>query len=526
MKTLKTFRLAKLSITALLSTFVLMSLCANSYAWRPISSNKLPKTAKSFAGIYPEYPKIDYGTGEKAKLLQRGEYLSHMADCIACHSDTGKGGKPFAGGYPIKTPFGTFYSPNITPDKKTGIGSWTEKDFIRAMRDGKAPDGSNYFPVFPYLYFTKMSDDDLRALFAYLKAIPAVENKNKKPDVPFPFNVRFAQYGWKILFFYPHNDRYKYDSSKSPEWNRGAYIVQGAGHCAMCHTPLNPLGAPKRKYNLTGTFIDGYWAPNITGEGLKDSSIEAIVKVFKEDELLNAAGDVAGPMREVNHNSLGQMTDKDLHAIAVYLKSVESVQPMAMTGKNYHEVSLRRGKEVYNQACTVCHQEGQAGAPMIGDGANYLERLHARHYNGLVRNVINGYNNMPIRGGCVNCNDTDIESAVLYLLHESLNRDQYKHIKNPKPKPQPTEVQAAKIYKDHCAVCHDKGELGAPKIGDQQAWKPRIEKNMDVLIHNTMIGLHNKPPKGGCKYCSTTEVIAAVKYMVQKSKAKGDYTLW
>lgn len=498
---------------------------SNTYAWHPITKREMSKSAKSFAGIYPEYPKIDYGTGDQAKLIKRGEYIARTGDCIACHTNASNGGDAFAGGLPIKTPFGTFYSPNITPDKQYGIGKWTDDDFINAMHNGKSPSGANYFPVFPYLYFSKLSQQDLRSLFAYLRAVPASATKNKQHDVPFPFNVRFAQYGWKILFFYRHDDMFKHDPKHSPEWNRGAYLVEGAGHCGMCHTPLNTLGAPKWQYYLTGAFVNGYWCPNITGEGLKDSSHESIANVFKSDELLNDAGIVAGGMAEVNHNSLQHLTDADLLAIATYLKSVKSEQPLGVKA-SYKKPTLVRGREVYYKACYTCHQEGLAGAPVLGDGANFVERLRARHLNGLYRHAINGYNSMPIKGGCVTCSENDIEAAVDFILDESLSRAQKQELANPQPRPKPTIAEGKQIYQSHCAVCHDKGALGAPVLGDKQVWEPLIAKNMDTLIHNTLVGSHKMPRKGGCKYCSTSEVIAAVKYMVQESKVDGDYSLW
>ena len=204
-------------------------------------------------GLYPEYPKLADVPGDKGKLIKRGEYLAKIGDCIACHSNTSEGGKAFAGKLAIATPFGTFYSPNITPDKETGIGNWTEQDLINALHKGKSPDGSNYFPVFPYPYFAKLSKDDVRAIYAYLMSLPPVKSKNK--TLPFPFNLpgaRFSLYGWNILFFYPDNQEYQYDPHQSKEWNRGAYIVNGLGHCSMCHTPLNVFGSPK-KPDFSGT---------------------------------------------------------------------------------------------------------------------------------------------------------------------------------------------------------------------------------------------------------------------------------
>ena len=259
-------------------------------------------------GFYPSYPEpAKAQTPEQDKIIQRGEYLTKIGDCIACHTNVKAGTPAFAGGLPLATPFGTFYSPNITPDKETGIGNWTEKDFIRALKEGRDPHGRNYFPVFPYLYFSNMTDDDVKAMYAYFMSIPAVKQQNK--SLPFPFNMpgaRFSLWGWNILFFYPTPDL-QYDPDQSAQWNRGKYIVDGLGHCSMCHTPLNLLGAPKNRYYLTGTFIDGYWAPNITQYGLRSADHLEVAKVFVEGQLLHNAGPVAGPMAEVNHNSLAYL---------------------------------------------------------------------------------------------------------------------------------------------------------------------------------------------------------------------------
>lgn len=377
---------------------------------------------------YPKYPLITPGNGAPQELIQHGEYLAKMGDCIACHTDLKSGTAAYAGGLPIKTPFGTFYSPNITPDKETGIGNWTEKDFITALKEGRDPKGRNYFPVFPYIYFSKMTDDDARALYAYFMSIPAVKLENK--SLPFPFNVpgiRTTLWGWNLLFFFPEDSEIKYQHNKSPEWNRGKYIVDGLGHCSMCHTPLNIFGGPKTKYYLTGTFIDGYWAPNITKLGLERADIKEIANVFKENQLLNNAGPVAGPMAEVNHDSLGYLSDADMLAIATYIKTVETPDPLAVSPSN-QPPSLSRGKQIYTEVCVICHQDGQMSAPLIGDSANWYMRLKSSGLTGLYRNVINGYNSMPIKGACVTCSENDIISAVNYILNESLTRAQWNNM--------------------------------------------------------------------------------------------------
>jgi len=474
-------------------------------------------------GYYPAYPPTALATGDQQTLIQRGEYLAKMGDCISCHTNIKAKTAAYAGGLPIATPFGTFYSPNITPDKETGIGNWTEQDFIRALKEGRDPKGRNYFPVFPYIYFSKITDDDARALFAYFKSIPAVNLPNK--SLPFPFNVpgaRFTLSGWNLLFFYPDNTPIQYHKDQSPEWNRGKYIVDGLGHCSMCHTPLNVFGAPKTKYYLTGTFIEGYWAPNIAKSGLESASISQVADVFKSNQLLHNAGPVAGPMAEVNHNSMIYMTDADRLAIATYIKTVKSEDPLALAPSN-EPPSLSRGKQVYFSVCDICHQDGKMSAPILGNAPGWYSRLKSSGIRGLYRHVINGFNSMPIKGACVTCSENDLVSAVDYILNESLTHSELMDLKTGGATKYPADGKT--VYTENCAVCHNEGKAGAPKIGDKAAWKPLIAKNMDVLIENAING-KNHPKNAGCDQCTTNEVIEAIKYMVSQSKTEGNYSLW
>lgn len=474
-------------------------------------------------GYYPTYPPTTPASGAQEELIKRGEYLARMGDCIACHTDV-KGKTPaFAGGLPINTPFGTFYSPNITPDKETGIGNWTEQDFIRALKEGRDPQGRNYFPVFPYIYFSKISDDDARALYTYFMNIPAVKQENK--DLPFPFGVpgaRFSLWGWNLLFFFPEDNAIAYDSERSPAWNRGKYIVDGLGHCSMCHTPLNVFGAPKNRFYLTGSFIDGYWAPNITKFGLRSASHYEVADVFAQGQLINKAGPVAGPMAEVNHNSLTYLTEEDRLAIATYLKTVVSEESLGVSPSE-SQPTLKRGKQVYVNACIICHQKGEMSAPVIGDAANWYMRLKNSGLTGLYRHAIHGYNSMPVKGACVTCSDNDLLAAVDYILNKSLSRSQWSDLAASGSNKYPSNGKV--IYNENCGMCHDSGKQGAPKIGDKAIWKPLIAKNMDVLIENTIKG-EAHPKNGGCKHCTTGEVIEAIKYMVSQSKTEGNYSLW
>jgi len=467
------------------------------------------------------YPTIDYGTDKQAALLKRGEYLTKMGDCIACHTDTDHHGVAFAGGYAIKTPFGTFYSPNITSDKETGIGKWTDDEFVRAMQHGISPQGYNYFPVFPYTSFTRVTREDLLAIKAYLFSLPPIHEMPRKNDVPFPFSWRFLQYGWKLLFFDFNKGVYQYDATKSADWNRGAYIVEGLGHCGECHTPRNMFGAMKRAYALTGAFVEGYYAANITSTGLKGVADQEIVEVFTKNKKFHGAGAVGGPMLEVNIDSLTYLTQDDLNAIVTYLKTVKSKEPEAPKASGKLEASA--GQDIYTAHCAVCHDTGAAGAPKIGDAADWSSRMKQGMAT-VLNHAINGYNSMPPRGACMTCSDAEIKAAVEYILDKSKG-SAGAEVAPPKA-PKLTLADGKKVYDETCSVCHAEGKLGAPKMGDQKAWAPLIAQNMDVLIYRAIHGYRRMPPRGTCIDCSDAEIIAAVKYMVQHSQSGADYSLW
>ncbi|MCX7115644.1 MAG: c-type cytochrome [Gammaproteobacteria bacterium] len=475
-------------------------------------------------GYYPAYPQVKTDADPaRTALIKQGEYLTKMGDCISCHTNVSKGLPSYTGGLPLKTPFGTFYTPNITPDKETGIGQWTEQNFIDALKHGRGPQGQNLFPVFPYLYFSKVTDEDAKAMYAYFMSIPAVHHENKPQ--PFPFNMpgaRFSLWGWNLLFFFADDSEDPYDPEQTAAWNRGRYIVKGLGHCGMCHTPLSILGAPKKRYFLTGGFVDGFWAPNITKYGLKSASHQQVADVFSTGELINQAGPIAGPMSEVNHNSLQYMTDADRLAIATYLKTVVSEELLGVSPSSAPP-SLRRGREVYGKACDVCHQVGVMSAPSIGNAANWYRRLQQNGLTGLYRHTINGYNSMPVKGACVTCSENDLISAVDYILNNSLTRSQWDEVANGGVKQFP--ASGKEVYNETCAACHNEGKEGAPKIGDQGVWRHLVTKNMDVLILNTLRG-EAHPQHGGCPQCTTGEIIEAVKYMVSQSDNTGNYSLW
>jgi len=259
-------------------------------------------------------------------LIARGAYLAAAADCVACHTDPADGGRPYAGGRALATPFGTFYSPNITPDPETGIGRWSEAEFLRALREGVRPDGSNYFPVFPYPSFTKITDDDARAIKAYLFAQPPVRQSSREHDVAFPFSWRFLQNGWKLLFFSPGPFR---PAPERPEpYNRGAYLVTALAHCGECHTPRNWFGATEPHRFLAGNpnGPDGKKVPNITPDrktGIGNWSEDDIIGVLADGHTPDF-DKVGGAMAEVV-KSTSRLTDADRQAIALYLRSLPAI---------------------------------------------------------------------------------------------------------------------------------------------------------------------------------------------------------
>jgi mono/diheme cytochrome c family protein len=259
---------------------------------------------------------------------KRGEYLAKAGGCLGCHTVEAKDAHdkpvPYAGGRALKTPFGTFYGPNITPHPDSGIGRWSEADFMRAMREGRRPDGSNYFPAFPYPSFTLITDSDLRDLWAYLRSLPQSSRQSEPHDLGFLYRWRLLVSFWKWLYFEP--GPFAPDSAKSAELNRGDYLVRALGHCGECHTPRNFLGGPKKDGFLAGAKDV---APNLTPTRLKKSG-DGELRDFLTTGL-TADGDVpAKEMGEVITNTTSQLTPQDLNAMIAYLRSLP---PLPEEGK-------------------------------------------------------------------------------------------------------------------------------------------------------------------------------------------------
>jgi mono/diheme cytochrome c family protein len=266
------------------------------------------------------------GAAADEAQVKRGAYIFAAADCVGCHTDIKANGAPLAGGRPLATPFGTFFSPNITPDKATGIGNWSLADFRRALREGISPEGYYYFPVFPYPSFTLMTDADVADLFAFLQTQKPVSQPNKPHDVKPPFSWRFTLAGWRMLFFKqgPLMPSPDHDAA----WNRGHYLANAVVHCGECHTPRNFLGALRqsRAYSGDPNGPDGQSTPNITPDlktGIGNWSVEDITKVLKTGETPDF-DEVGRGMAEVVKGT-SQLSDDDRVAIVTYLKSLPPV---------------------------------------------------------------------------------------------------------------------------------------------------------------------------------------------------------
>jgi mono/diheme cytochrome c family protein len=250
---------------------------------------------------------------------KRGAYLSKAGGCLGCHTEDKPDAQPYAGGRELKTPFGTFYGPNITPHAQAGLGRWSEQDFVRAMRRGERPDGAHYFPAFPYPSFTKISDQDLRDLWAYLRSLPQSDRMSRPHELDFPFRWRWLVWGWKLLFFSP--GAFAADPVKSEAVNRGAYLTNALGHCGECHTPRNFLGGPKKDRHLAGAKVGEATATNLTPTGLKGVSDDYLREVLQTG--LTPDGDILSEaMNEVVRNTTSQLTRQDLDALIAYLRSL------------------------------------------------------------------------------------------------------------------------------------------------------------------------------------------------------------
>lgn len=294
--------------------------------------------------------------------IARGAYLARAGDCMACH--TTRGGAPYAGGRAIDTPFGRLLAPNITADREHGIGAWSADDFWRALHNGKSRDGRLLYPAFPYTSYTKVTRDDADALFAFMQTIPAQNTARAPHALRFPYNQQVMLAGWRLLYFKPAV--YADVPARSAQWNRGAYLVDGLGHCVACHSSRNTLGASKGA--LSGGMIDtlGWYAPSLTSDaeaGLGSWEVPHIVDLLQSG--VSARATVFGPMAEVVQQSLQHLSTPDVTAMAVYLKALpeDKAAPAEMPSGPRVQAVMELGKKLYDDQCMACHGADGKGLP-------------------------------------------------------------------------------------------------------------------------------------------------------------------
>jgi mono/diheme cytochrome c family protein len=293
---------------------------------------------------------------------QRGEYLARAGDCVSCH--TAGGGAPFAGGARLNTPFGYMLAPNITPDPDTGIGRWSADDFYRALHQGVNRQGKDMYPTMPYDFYTKVTREDVDAIFAYLRTVKPVRNAVEVNHLRFPFDQRWSMAAWRELYF--TEGTYKPDPSKPASWNRGAYLVEGLGHCSDCHSPRNLLGGIEKSKDFDGAVIDGWFALDLSSDiatGLGAWSVDDIAAYLKTGAYKGRTTTL-GPMAEVVRNSTSHLTDADLRAIGEYLKSLPPDSTLR-TGRKRPDPTRARGAQLYLENCSGCHQAGGRGVPGV-----------------------------------------------------------------------------------------------------------------------------------------------------------------
>lgn len=296
------------------------------------------------------------GAGQDFDAVERGRYLATAADCGSCHTEPGSD-HPMSGGRAIETPFGFLAAPNITPDRETGIGAWTDEEFDAAVRRGRSRNGARLYPAMPFTYYSRMSHEDVKDIRAYLTTLAPAHNAVNVNRLPFPLNLRASMIFWDALYFKP--GEFQRDASKSNEWNRGAYLVQGPGHCGACHTPKSVLGGDKGAERLQGYTLQGWTAPDITsGQGpLRDWSREDIAAYLKTGHNKSAAA--AGLMGEVVKLSTSKLSDADVDAIATYLKDVSG--PSQESSSSPDKDILAAGGAIYQDLCSACHQQDGKG---------------------------------------------------------------------------------------------------------------------------------------------------------------------
>ena len=339
-----------------------------------------PFALTSYSGANPTGMPAELG---QADPIARGRYLAVAADCAICH--TSAGGKPFAGGYPFNLPFGTIYSPNITADRETGIGEWNDADFLRAIHQGVDRKGEHLYPAFPYDSYTYLTDDDALAIKAYLFSLPPVRNAVPANSLRFPFNQRWLMAAWSFL--YNPDRRFEPNADRSPEWNRGAYLVEALAHCGDCHTPRNLAQGLDNNRKFSGAFVTGWSAFNISGDratGIAAWS-DGDLEQYLSTGYARGHGTAGGPMAEAVEASLNHFVKSDIRAMVAYLRSIPPVTTAGFRALRIEPAPAApklgvaadfdpHGKRIFEGACAACHDWTGAGtltpyAALTGAGA-------------------------------------------------------------------------------------------------------------------------------------------------------------
>ena len=364
-------------------------------------------------------PPIDAPAPESfdAQSVQRGAQLAALGDCATCH--TAPGGETFAGGRPVLTPFGTIYSTNITPDPATGIGHWSKAAFQRAMREGVDREGDHLYPAFPYDHFTLLNDADSAAIYAYMMTRQPVQARTQENQLPFPLNMRFILAGWKLLFF--HKGPYEQDSTRDAQWNRGAYLANGIGHCGACHTPRNSFGAEIGSQLFAGGEAEGWRAYAINADSKSFEAWNAEdLHMFLRNGWHERHGDAHGPMAPVSQN-LSSVPDADVKAIASYVASVigKRGEPSEKTSAQ-ETPSNDAGAAIYAASCASCH-DGARPLPFGGVKLTLSTAVTGEAATNLINVILDGLHPPEGTVGAImpgfssTLTDGQLESLVAYI---------------------------------------------------------------------------------------------------------------
>jgi mono/diheme cytochrome c family protein len=363
--------------------------------------------------------------------LTEGQYLATIGDCASCH--TARNGKPMAGGRVVPTPFGAIPSPNLTPDHETGLGTWSAEDFYQALHSGKAHDGTSLYPAFPFTSYTKVTRADSDAMFAYLKSLPAVRNPDTPNTLRWPYRMRSLMATWRLMYF--DEGEYQPDPKQSAPWNRGAYLVQGLGHCNECHANRNSFGAMVTDPFLAGGLIpvQNWYAPDLSMgpegglAGWSEADVVALLKTGRSSK-----GSALGPMAEVVLKSTQHLSDADLTAVATYLKALPPRAPVRQRGNAVDAAQVAQaGQKVYTQHCADCHGadgrgKGDAYPPLDGNitvteptGINAIRVVLSGGFAPATASHPRPYSMPPFAQVLT---DDDAAAVVTYIRHAWSNR--------------------------------------------------------------------------------------------------------